>query len=248
MRKRLRGLYAAIAVLFRKYLVAGIITVIPIWVTWLLVDFLFRILSARGAPVIREAAISIQPHSPRLAAWLEQPWFQSVLAAVLMIAGLAFIGWLTTRVAGQRLLEFLDTLVERIPVVKMVYGGVKQLMNSLQARPDGVHRVVLIDFPSPEMKTVGLVTRTFVDADTGRKLAAVYVPTTPNPTSGYLEIVPVERITSTSWTVDEAMNFIISGGTVAPASMNFDRGVPVGLDEPDGEPPEDRGEGADEVF
>ncbi|MGI5818634.1 MAG: DUF502 domain-containing protein [Armatimonadota bacterium] len=226
VRQKLRRFGHAIALLFRKYLVAGIIAVIPIWVTWLLLEFLFRLLSSRGAPIVNEMARTVAPWYPGLAVWLEQPWFQSVLAVVLMIAGLATLGWLTTRVAGQRLLAFFDSLVERIPVVKMVYGGVKQLINSMQARPDGVQRVVLIDFPSPEMKTVGLVTRTFEDADTGRKLAAVYVPTTPNPTSGYLEIVPVERITSTSWTVDEAMNFIISGGTVSPRRMNFDRGVP----------------------
>jgi uncharacterized membrane protein len=239
MREKLRKIPSAIATLFKRYLVAGILTVIPIWVTWLLVDFLFRLLSSSGAPVIHELAVAIREHAPGVAAWLEQAWFQSTLAAVLMIAGLAGIGWLTTRVGGQRLLRFFDSLVERIPVVKMVYGGVKQLINSLQARPDGVQRVVLIDFPSPEMKTVGLVTRTFEDADTGRKLAAVYVPTTPNPTSGYLEIVPVERITSTSWSVDEAMNFIISGGTVAPGRMNFDHGVSAEIEVPEAATPDD---------
>jgi len=83
--------------------------------------------------------------------------------------------------------------------------------------------VVLINFPSPEMKTVGLVTRTFLDANTGRELAAVYVPTTPNPTSGYLEIVPVEHIISTNWTLDEAMTFIVSGGAIAPEAIAFDK-------------------------
>jgi uncharacterized membrane protein len=221
---------------FRRYLVAGIIAVIPIWVTWLLVDFLFGLLSSSGTQLINYL-VEERVFLGDIALWLEKPWLQSLLAVVLMITGLAMIGWLTTRVGGQRLIAFFESLVERIPVVKMVYGGVKQLINSLQARPDGVQRVVLIDFPSPEMKTVGLVTRTFEDADTGRKLAAVYVPTTPNPTSGYLEIVPVERITSTSWTVDEAMNFIISGGTVAPRRMNFDRGIASEVDVPEDETP-----------
>lgn len=246
MREKLRNLMAAIGLLFRRYLVAGIIAIIPIWVTWLLLEFLFRLLSSRGAPVVNELARTIQPLAPELAVWLEQSMFQSVLAVLLMIAGLAGLGWLTTRVAGQRLIAWFDSLVERIPVVKMVYGGVKQLINSMQARPDGVQRVVLIDFPSPEMKTVGLVTRTFEDADTGRKLAAVYVPTTPNPTSGYLEIVPVENVTSTSWSVDEAMNFIISGGTVAPGALNYDRGVPAEEVTLDDVEPEDLGVDEDE--
>ena len=82
-------------------------------------------------------------------------------------------------------------------------------------------RVVLIDFPHTEMKTLGFVTRVMREAGTGRELAAVYVPTTPNPTSGYLEIVPVEKITPTDWNVDQAMSFIISGGAVAPDTIPF---------------------------
>ena len=91
-----------------------------------------------------------------------------------------------------------------------------------------MQRVVLIDFPSRDLKAVGLVTRTLQDAKTGEALAAVYVPTTPNPTSGYLEIVPVSRIVSTDWTLDEAMNFLITGGAVAPESIDFHGPAPAG--------------------
>jgi len=76
------------------------------------------------------------------------------------------------------------------------------------------------------MKTVGLVTRVLTDSSSGRELAAVYVPTTPNPTSGYLEIVPLDQVTSTDWTLDEAMAFIMSGGAVAPDTMHYDQPAP----------------------
>ncbi|MET0815283.1 MAG: DUF502 domain-containing protein, partial [Pseudoxanthomonas sp.] len=79
--------------------------------------------------------------------------------------------------------------------------------------------------PHKEMKSVGLVTRILKEQGTGRELAAVYVPTTPNPTSGYLEIVPIELLTPTDWTVDQAMSFIISGGAVSPESVPFTRDV-----------------------
>ena len=71
------------------------------------------------------------------------------------------------------------------------------------------------------MKSVGFVTRILQDEHTGEELAAVYVPTTPNPTSGYLEIVPVSQLTPTDWTADQAMSFIISGGAVAPDKIPF---------------------------
>jgi uncharacterized membrane protein len=80
---------------------------------------------------------------------------------------------------------------------------------------------VLIEFPTDSMKTIGFVTAMIKDSDTGRDLAAVYVPTTPNPTSGYLELVPVERLVPTNLTMEEAMSFIISGGTNAPSHISF---------------------------
>ena len=127
------------------------------------------------------------------------------------------------RVIGQRALKLFESWLNRIPLAQTVYGGAKQLLEAMRNTPDGLQRVVLIDFPSPEMKTVGLVTRTMRDTLTGEELAAVYVPTTPNPTSGYLEIVPVSLLTPTDWTVDQAMAFIISGGAKAPATIPFRR-------------------------
>ena len=93
-------------------------------------------------------------------------------------------------------------------------------MSMLQKKPAGTQRVVLIDFPSPELKSIGFVTRVFQDAS-GREYAAVYVPTTPNPTGGYLEIVPIERLVATDWSVDQAMAFILSAGAAAPDVLPF---------------------------
>ena len=122
---------------------------------------------------------------------------------------------------GQRLLRWFETLVARIPLASTIYGSARKLLDILQTKPDGTQRVVLIDFPHAEMKTLGFVTRVMREQGTGRELAAVYVPTTPNPTSGYLEIVPVEKITPTDWNVDQAMSFIISGGAMAPDAIPF---------------------------
>ena len=69
------------------------------------------------------------------------------------------------------------------------------------------------------MKAVGLVTRTFTDPATGTEIAAVYVPTTPNPSSGYVELVPVSTLTPLDWTVNEALTFIISGGAVGAGEL-----------------------------
>mgnify|MGYP001987194375 CR=1 FL=1 len=205
---------------FRRSIFAGIFTIIPLWITWLVLHFLFSLLTKAGTPTIDWIASKCPDP---LAEVLESPLFTNLLAILLVIAVLYTIGRLTTIVVGRRLLAFLEALVDRIPLVRGIYGSVKKLVTILQEKPGGgLQRVVLIDFPSTEMKTVGLVTRILKDTNTGRELAAVYVPTTPNPTSGYLEIVPLDQVTSTDWTVDEALAFIMSGGAVAPDSMNYD--------------------------
>ena len=199
---------------------------IPIVITWVIFKFMLDLLVVVGGPAVNWISELLRPHAPWLAGWLVNPWFQAVLAVVLIVVALCLLGWIASRVIGARLIALFDAVMERIPLVKTIYGSVKTLLTTFQKKPDGVQRVVLIDFPSPEMKTVGFVTRTMVDEDTGRELAAVYVPTTPNPTSGYLEVVPVEKVTSTNWTMDEAMTFIVSGGAVAPPKMNYDRSAP----------------------
>jgi len=124
-------------------------------------------------------------------------------------------------VIGVRIIAKVDQLMARIPIVQTIYGSTKKLIDSFRTPPVGLQRVVLIDFPHSQMKTVGLVTRTLEDEHTGAKLAVVYVPTAPNPTSGYLEIVPIDKLISTDWTMDDAMTFVVSGGAVAPNEVNF---------------------------
>lgn len=207
----------------RRYVITGILVILPIWVTWLVFEFLFRLVARAGGPWVERLAGALAEQAPGLAAWLEKPWVQVLAAAILTVAALYLLGWAVTRVVGRKIVELFDRLVEKIPLVQTIYGSTKKLLTVLQQRPDRVQRVVLIEFPSPAMKTVGFVTRTFRDKDTGEELAAVYVPTTPNPTSGYLEIVPLASVISTDWTMNDAMAFIISGGAAGPEQMTYSR-------------------------
>jgi len=205
----------------RQYLITGLLVVLPLWVTWLVIDFLFGIISSAGGPWIRAFARLWSDVSPGFTQWLLTPFIQAVCAFLFVLVVLYFLGWFASRVLGKQVLAYFNRLVERIPFVQTIYGATRKLLAALQQKPSNVQRVVLIDFPTSSMKTVGLVTRTFLDSDTGEELAAVYVPTTPNPTSGYLEIVPVKNIVSTDWTLDDAMSFIISGGTIGPTKINY---------------------------
>ena len=204
----------------QRLFLTGLLTLLPIWLTWVVVKFVFGLLSDLSRPVVDPALDSLAALDPRTLAW-QDPWVGTAIALVATVVVILLSGWLARRVFGQRMLRWFEALVARVPLASTIYGSARKLLDILQTQPDGTQRVVLIDFPHDQMKSVGFVTRVIRDQATGRELAAVYVPTTPNPTSGYLEIVPIEKVTPTDWTVDQAMSFIISGGAVSPETIPF---------------------------
>ncbi len=205
----------------RRYFIVGVLTAAPLWVTWLVFDFIFSQLSRMGAPWVGALSRAIRRTAPAVADFLLQPLFQSVLGVVITVAVILLLGWMATQVIGQRIIAWLERLVHSIPMVAAIYGGTKRFLAAVKEKPTGVQRVVLIEFPSPDMKAVGFVTRVIRDEATGEELAAVYVPTSPNPTSGYIEIVPVSKVISTDWTMDEAMSFVMTGGATSPERIRF---------------------------
>ena len=208
-----------------RQLLIGFFTIAPLWVTWIVFDFLFSLLAQTGAPFLRGMARALQPYSEVVAAALSNPVLHYVLAALLTLIGLYTIGLLTSIVLGRRILAWLESILDKVPLVHTIYRATKRLLESLQQPPVHGQRVVLIGFPSPEMKAVGFVTKSMIDPVTGQELVAVYVPTAPNPTSGYIEIVPLADVVQTDWTVEEAMSFVMTGGINAPDQIHF-RNVP----------------------
>ncbi len=204
----------------RALFVSGLLTLLPIWLTWVVFKFVFGLLSDLSRPMVGPMLAGIAQQHRQLA-WLADTWALTAIGMIATILLILFVGLLARRVAGQRALGWFEIAIRRVPLAKTVYGSARQLLDMMQAPPDGGQRVVLVEFPHPGMKTVGFFTRTLRDEATGNELAAVYIPTTPNPTGGYLVIVPLENVTATDWTVDQAMTFIISGGAVAPQRMPF---------------------------
>ena len=210
----------------RRYVLTGLVTAIPILVTVFVFSFFVDLLSDIGRPKVRLLANALRPLSPGLARTLvEVPWLESTLAVFLTLAMFYLLGWGMSRIVGRRLLHRLEDGVRRIPLVTTIYSATKQMIEAFSGERSKAQRVVLIEFPHAGMKAVGFVTRTMVDEVDGIELAAVYVPTAPNPTGGYLEIVPVDALVPLDWSVDEAMTFVISGGTTAPSSIHWRRRV-----------------------
>ncbi len=196
-------------------ILAGILTIGPLFVTYLIFSFLFSTLAKAGQPLVA-LFDAIFP-----ASWLEQPWLQSLLAIVLTLAVLYIAGRFTSVVIGRQAFNLFETVLERLPFVAKVYTSVRQLLDTMMAKKETSQRVVLVDFPIPGQKSIGFLTRTFSDSATGTPLAAVLLPNAINPTSAFLQILPLERVTETDLNMEQAMSMLMTGGAVGPDSLQF---------------------------
>lgn len=207
----------------KRRITAGLIIAIPALVTFWVIELTLEFVVASGEPLARILASFVRPFSSDLSALIVSDGLRWAVAITLMLSTLYLLGAVTQRMTGRMLWEKVERHVLEIPVIDMVYGGVRDLVASLNNSNGALNngRAVLIEFPGPHMRTLGFLTRTMRDTTTGDELGVVYVPTTPNPTSGYVEIVPMSRLTHLDWTPQEAMRFVVSGGTAGPEEVNF---------------------------
>lgn len=201
----------------QRNILAGIITIGPLAITYLIFKFLLDALANAGLPVVKLFA-AIFPEN-----WLNQPWLQSILAIMLTLVMLYVVGRVTSLVIGRQAFDLFEAVMERLPVVAKIYTSVRQLVDSMMAKKESSQRVVLVDFPIAGQKSIGFLTRTMTDEVTGELLAAVLLPNAINPTSAFLQILPIQRVTETDLSMEQAMSMIMTGGAVGPETILFSR-------------------------
>ena len=202
----------------QRSILAGIITVGPLFVTYLIFSFLLDELAKAGLPAVHLlAALSSLRHGSRY------PWIQPVMAILLTLVVLYIVGRVTSLVVGRQAFGLFESVLERLPFVAKVYTSVRQLLDTMMAKKDASQRVVLMDFPIAGQKSIGFLTRTMTDAASGQPLAAVLVPNAINPTSAFLQILPMDRVIETDLTMEQAMSMVMTGGAVGPETIQYSR-------------------------
>jgi uncharacterized membrane protein len=206
----------------RGYFIAGILVTGPIALTlylvWAFVDFIDRSVG------------HILPDEYNPQTYL--PFHVPGLGLVLAIIGLTLIGAATAGVMGRVFLRMSERILARMPVVRGIYGAVKQIFETVLAKQSNSFReVVLVEWPRKGMWTVGFVTAA-VESEirelAGEDPLAIYIPTTPNPTSGYLVFVPRAEVITLSMSVEDAIKYVISTGIVTPPdAITAGAGEPV---------------------
>ena len=146
-------------------------------------------------------------------------WYWSLLALALAAALIIAVGVLAQYYIGKRMLEWLDTAMMNVPVVNKFYGAIKQVNEAFSGNKDSFKTVVLVEFPREGMYSIGFITneqRGEVQQKTKEQVVAVFIPTTPNPTSGFLVLVPEEKVTKLDMSVADGIKYIVSLGSIAP--------------------------------
>lgn len=188
---------------FRDVVLAGLVVTVPIGLTAWIFVWLFTSIDN-----------------------LLQPFIVKIFGQEIVGVGFAVIvvlvlivGLVATNVVGKRVIRWGENILEKVPISRAIYVGIKQIMQSFtEPAKTGFMQAVMVEYPRKGMYTIGFITNEYTD-DSGKKLINVFVPTAPNPMSGFVEIVTEEEVVRTSLSIEDALKLIVSAGRTTPKAV-----------------------------
>jgi len=192
----------SLAVILRNYFITGVVVLIPIGFTL----YLSKILIGLSSKIIPQ---NINPNN-------YLPYSIPGLEILISVIFITVVGGLSLSFLGKRILKLIDDLFKRIPFLRTIYSAILQMTESFSSKDNNKKSVVLIEYPRKGVWAVGFATKENTGEmaeKTNKKLINVFVPTTPNPTSGFLLMFPIEDVIYLNMSFEEASKFIVSAGT-----------------------------------
>ena len=186
----------------RNYFFAGAVVLIPIGITLYLSLFIIKV-STKILP--REL-------NPNNYLPIEIPGIEIIIAVIII----TFIGWLSLSFLGKKIFELINSILKKIPILRTIYSAINQMTESLSKSDNKQKSVVLLEYPKKDVWAVGFATKEnkgIINDKIGNELVNVFVPTTPNPTSGFLLMVPKKNLIFLDISFEQASKFIVSAGT-----------------------------------
>ena len=201
---------------------------LPIALTWFILQFLLKNFDALS-PVFTRMLIQLGAPIPE---GFRIPFLGLMVTLLIVLA----VGWLTTNFFGKKLFELGELMIEKIPFVRRIYKGSKQVVSSIaEADTSAFRKVVLLEFPRRGLLAIGFVTGVSlgdVQQVTQANMLNVFVPTMPNPTSGFLIFSPPEELTEVSMTIEEGIKYVVSGGIVTPPEFKIIEAKGLKIEQP----------------
>jgi uncharacterized membrane protein len=188
----------------RRYFLTGLLVITPIWGTYLILKTLLSALDGIVGDALQRHLVFYLPG----------------FGIIVLVALILLVGVLATNYFGRELVQVWERLLKRVPVVRNIYSVMKSIVDAISMQQKAKYnRVVLVEFPQPGSYCIAFMTGAVpeIQQATKERVVNVYVPTTPNPTSGYLIFVPEDKVTPLAMSVEDGMKVIISGGFYSPA-------------------------------
>ena len=192
----------SLALILRNYFITGVVVLLPIGFTL----YLSKILIGISSKVIPQ---NLNPNN-------YLPFAIPGLEIIISLIFITVVGGLSLSFLGKKILKLIDDLFKRIPFLRTIYSAILQMTETFSKKDDDKKSVVLVEYPRKGVWAVGFATRenkTEMSAKVNKKLINVFVPTTPNPTSGFLLMFPMDEIIYLNMSFEEASKFIVSAGT-----------------------------------
>ena len=192
----------SIALILRNYFITGVVVLIPIGFTL----YLSKILIGLSSKLLPE---NINPNS-------YLPFAIPGIEIIISLIFITIVGGLSLSFLGKKILKLIDDLFKRIPLLRTIYSAISQMTETFSQKDNDKKSVVLVEYPRKGVWAVGFATRentTEMAKKTNQKLINVFIPTTPNPTSGFLLMFPIDEVIYLNMTFEEASKFIVSAGT-----------------------------------
>jgi uncharacterized membrane protein len=193
----------------KNYFLTGLLVILPVFITAYVIWFLIRAMDV----VLKYVPAKYLPDTYLP---VHIPGIGLILVLIIILA----VGVLFRNLVGRKVVHFSENMVDRIPLVRIIYSGVKQLLESFfLQKNDAFKRVALLEYPRRGVYVIGFITgesKGEVQNKTDKNMMNVFVPTTPNPTSGFYILIPEDELIILNMTVEDAFKLIISGGIFSP--------------------------------
>lgn len=193
----------------KKYIIAGLLVWLPIWITLAIINFIVKLV---------DNSLSLLPkkYNPSLLLGVDIPGIGLIFSFVIvLITGIIF-----TNYFGKKLISYIQGMVKKIPLVRSIYNSVQQVFETLFAsNSQSFRKVLLIEYPRKGIWSIGFLTGDKMPKlpTIDKEVSVVFIPTTPNPTSGFFMMIPKDEIIELDMTVDDALKMVISLGVVQPS-------------------------------
>jgi len=216
MEEKKLGMVAQFKKDVRRRMLTGLLLILPVYVTYFVIKFLFGFVGGTLSPVIKKI---LQFYGVALPKSSLDEFIITFLGLILTFISLYFIGIFAANFVGKAIILYFENLLTKTPIIKSIYSSVKQIIHSISLPgKQSFKRVVLVDFPKAGTKSIGFVTGA-TQHNNEKKLISVFIPTTPNPTTGFLIFTPEEDVIDSNLTVEEAFKTLFSGGVLTPKDI-----------------------------